>query len=109
LLKIHAQALSPLANAKVSFNVASEPALDELNEYSSPIFPCDRQFVGVEPTENGVSIVTRDATKNPRAIAASTKTVNLKKGTSSRKAAQIASTAASKTRPDLRSVRLPTI
>ncbi|KAH8088018.1 ribosomal L28e/Mak16 [Filobasidium floriforme] len=76
LLNIHAQALSPLANDK---------------------------SIGVDAHENGVAIVTRDATKNPRGVAKSMKTVNLKRGTSARKAASIASNAASKTRPDLRS------
>jgi hypothetical protein len=63
------------------------------------------QSIGVDAHENGVAIVTRDATKNPRGVAKSMKTVNLKRGTSARKAASIASNAASKTRPDLRSVR----
>lgn len=63
------------------------------------------QFVSVDAQENGVAISTRDATKNPRGIASAMKVVNLKRGTSARKAASIASNAASKTRPDLRSVR----
>ena len=63
-----------------------------------------RQSVGVIAHENGVAIVTRDATKNPRGVASSMKVVNLKRGTTGRKAASIASNAASKTRADLRSV-----